>query len=61
MAMDTLQMAGVIHRYNTPEQQAEMVSNVTAMGGKNVGAAIGITGDFEERAAFQIFILWQAM
>jgi len=41
---------GIIHRYNTIEQQAELVSNASKKGSKNVGAAIGITGDYVERA-----------
>jgi IMP dehydrogenase len=38
---------GIIHRYNTIEAQCEAVTGASA---KNVGAAIGVTGDFEERA-----------
>ena len=52
-AMDALGMAGIIHRYNTPEYQAVMVDKVTSKG-ENVGAAIGITGDFRERAAMVV-------
>jgi len=37
---------GIIHRYNTIEEQAAMVRKVSGL----VGAAIGITGDFEERS-----------
>jgi IMP dehydrogenase len=54
VTMDTLQMAGIIHRYNTPQQQAEMVRKVKDRHAANVGAAIGVTGDFEERAALQV-------
>ncbi len=39
---------GIIHRYNTIEKQAELVSNASKKGLKNVGAAIGITGDYVE-------------
>ena len=38
---------GIIHRYNTIESQCTIVSNSEA---ENVGAAVGISGDFEERA-----------
>ena len=41
---------GIIHRYNTIETQSEMVSAASNKGLKNVGAAIGITGDYLERA-----------
>ena len=38
---------GIIHRYNTIEQQTAMVRKVSGL----VGAAVGVTGDFEERSA----------
>ena len=41
---------GVIHRYNSIEEQAAMVRDVLTNGHCNVGAAIGVTGDFEERS-----------
>ncbi len=46
-AMDAAGGLGIIHRYNTIENQCDAVrkSNVG-----NVGAAIGVSGDFEERA-----------
>ena len=37
---------GIIHRYNTIAEQVEMVCGVEGL----VGAAIGVTGDFEERS-----------
>ena len=42
---------GIIHRYNTIEEQASEVATASETGLKNVGAAIGITGDYIERAA----------
>ena len=42
---------GIIHRYNTIEKQAEMVAKASEGGLRNVGAAIGITGDYLDRAA----------
>ena len=42
---------GIVHRYNTIEKQTEIVSKASDSGLKNVGAAIGITGDYVERAA----------
>lgn len=41
---------GIIHRYNTIEVQAEKVERVFAEGGTTVAAAIGVSGDFIERA-----------
>ena len=41
---------GIIHRYNTIEEQASLVKEVRASGMCNVGAAIGVTGDFINRA-----------
>ena len=44
-AMHNLGGLGIVHRYNTIEEQASMVLSATG----NVGAAVGVTGDFEER------------
>ena len=41
---------GIIHRYNSIDKQATMVSEASEGGIKTVGAAIGITGDYIERA-----------
>lgn len=41
---------GIIHRYNTIDQQSLIVKSCRAKGVKNVGAAIGVTGDYLERA-----------
>ena len=41
---------GIIHRYNSIEEQAGLVAEVINAGAKNVGAAIGISGDYFERA-----------
>ena len=46
--------AGIIHRYNTIEEQVlEVVSSYEFSAGDNLilGAAIGVTGDYAERAA----------
>jgi IMP dehydrogenase len=42
---------GIVHRYNTIETQTTIVAEASDGGLKNVGAAIGITGDYIERAA----------
>jgi IMP dehydrogenase len=41
---------GIIHRYNSPTEQANLVKRAILKDTKNVGAAIGVTGDFLERA-----------
>ena len=41
---------GIIHRYNTIDSQTKLVENAFASGAHAVAAAIGATGDFEERA-----------
>jgi len=48
-ALDKAGTTAIIHRYNTIEKQVAMVCSVTKDGGR-VGAAVGITGDFLERA-----------
>ena len=47
LEMDNLGGLGIIHRYNTANEQAGIVRSCH---GKNVGAAIGVTGDYLERA-----------
>lgn len=42
---------GIIHRYNSIEQQAKLVTKAKEDGVKFVGAAVGSTGDFYERAS----------
>lgn len=46
-AMSDLGGMAVIHRYNTPEEQAQMVIDSQAT---NVSAAIGMSGDYKRRA-----------
>ncbi len=52
MAMAMFRSGGlsIIHRYNSIERQAEIVAHACERGCNTVGAAIGVTGDFEERA-----------
>ena len=47
--MSTLGGLGIIHRYNRVAQQANMVAAAEGVGSR-VGAAIGISGDYLERA-----------
>ena len=42
---------GIVHRYNTIEDQASIIAGASDNGSKNVGGAIGITGDYLERAS----------
>jgi len=42
---------GIIHRYNSVGEQAKLVKSAKAHGTDNVGAAIGVTGDYQERAS----------
>ena len=41
---------GIIHRYNSIEEQAKLVSLAVSASGGPVGAAVGVSGDFLERA-----------
>ena len=41
---------GIIHRYNSIERQCSLVDEVIVGGSANVGAAIGTTGDYLDRA-----------
>tara|TARA_R110000824_G_scaffold187995_1_gene369302 strand:+ start:2941 stop:3963 length:1023 start_codon:yes stop_codon:yes gene_type:complete len=50
MAMDQRGALGIIHRYNTIKEQVALVHTAKSAGAKNVGAAIGVTGDYLDRA-----------
>lgn len=41
---------GIVHRYNTVVQQSDIVQRAMQDGAKIIGAAIGVTGDYIERA-----------
>tara|TARA_R110000824_G_scaffold150209_6_gene320753 strand:+ start:11136 stop:12161 length:1026 start_codon:yes stop_codon:yes gene_type:complete len=41
---------GIIHRYNSIKRQVELVRDASVEKMCNVGAAVGVAGDFEERA-----------
>lgn len=49
-AMDKNGAMGIVHRYNTIEDQAAIVTELNEAGVEPVAAAIGATGDFLERA-----------
>ena len=48
--MDSHGGLGVIHRYNSPADQVKLVKRASRHGLTNIGAAIGVTGDYLERA-----------
>ena len=48
---------GIIHRYNSIREQAQLVVDARIQSTKNIGAAIGISGDFLERAQKPSFVL----
>ncbi len=50
VAMDRSGGLGIIHRYNTIEDQCAIVRDAQEMGASNIGAAIGVSGDYIERA-----------
>ena len=41
---------GIIHRYNTIDEQVKLIKRALAVGAKNIAAAIGVTGDYIDRA-----------
>ena len=41
---------GILHRYNSIDEQVRLVTEVTGRGEQVFAAAIGITGDYKERA-----------
>jgi len=41
---------GIVHRYNTIEEQAKIIKTLCDRSTRNVGAAVGVTGDYEDRA-----------
>ena len=51
VAMDAAGGAGIIHRYNTIEQQSVNVARAVKNVNNNIGAAVGISGDYLERAS----------
>jgi IMP dehydrogenase len=49
-AMSTAGGCSIIHRYNTPEEQAELVGHARVNGAENIGFAVGVGDDFLERS-----------
>ena len=48
--MDKLGGLGILHRYNSIDEQAGLAAEVINAGAINVGAAVGVSGDYFERA-----------
>ena len=51
IAVDKSGGAAIIHRYNSIEEQERMVAAAVSGAQDNVGAAVGVTGDYLERAS----------
>jgi IMP dehydrogenase len=49
-AIDLAGGAGIIHRYNSVIEQVRMIGSARDKGATNVGVAVGVSGDFIERA-----------
>lgn len=49
VAMSKTGGLGIVHRYNTVSQQCDIVRDAKMNGALYIGAAVGATGDFEER------------
>jgi len=50
VAMDALGGLAIIHRYNTINEQADLVASAKERGATNVGGAVGVNEDYYERA-----------
>ena len=50
VAMDNAGGLGIVHRYNTVAEQARIIHNAHINGSKNIGAAVGVSGDYLDRA-----------
>lgn len=50
VSMDQAGGLGIIHRYCSVEEQATMISTAASHGAGVVGAAVGVSGDFVDRA-----------
>ena len=50
IAMSNAGGLGIVHRYNSIEEQSKIVGYARMIGCKNIGAAIGVTDDYLKRA-----------
>ena len=51
IAMDSIGGSGIVHRYNSIEQQAAIVKESMRKLSNNIGVAVGVSGDYLERAS----------
>ena len=49
-SMDKAGAIGIVHRYNSVDEQVSHVYKAFQAGAKNVGGAVGVTGDYLDRA-----------
>lgn len=49
-SMDNLGGLGIVHRYNSIEEQSGIISSCKLENARNIGAAVGVTGDYLDRA-----------
>jgi IMP dehydrogenase len=49
-AMNASGGAGIIHRYNSVIEQVQIIDKATQLGATSIGAAVGVSGDFMQRA-----------
>lgn len=54
--IDRLGGVGILHRYNTVQEQINMVREVKKAGARKVGIAVGVIGDFLERVQAAVSI-----
>lgn len=54
IALDKAGGLGIIHRYNTVKEQSNQIHKAHAAGAKNIGAAIGVTEDYLDRAKYAV-------
>ena len=50
VSLDSCGGLGIVHRYNTIPVQSRLIHEAHHLGAKNIGAAIGVTGDYLDRA-----------
>ena len=50
LALDAAGALGIVHRYNTIEEQSSIIYSAFTGAANNIGAAIGMSGDFLDRA-----------
>jgi IMP dehydrogenase len=49
-AMHNVGGAGIVHRYNSIEEQADIINRAFVSGATNIGGAVGVSGDYLDRA-----------